>query len=332
MVAILNCMFERFTDRARQTVVFAQEEARELGHNYIGTEHILLGLLREGDGVAARSLGRLGIGLADVRAGVVGIVGEGHDSPSGHIPFTPRSKKVLELSLREAIQFGHNYIGTEHILLGLVREGEGVAAQVLIARGANLDRVRATVIDEVGRLTSERGQPGPRRTAGAEEALSGAQELAAGSAIGSHHLLEALARSEDGLASKVLASLGVDADALAAKIDELGIEGTSDVTPEETAARQMEVRIEGDEVHIVLGDESTVQLVRAITEQLGGPVRGDDAASGSLVGMWQSVTANLEELRRRIAPADDDDSGAESRSTILGRAIQSRLARRRRNR
>ena len=121
------------------------------------------------------------------------------------------------------------------------------------------------------------------------------------------------------MASKVLASLGVDADALAAKIDELGIEGTSDVTPEETAARQMDVRIEGDEVHIVLRDESTVQVVRAITEQVGGPVRGDDAVSGSLVGLWQSVTTSLEELRRRVTPADDP--GTESRSSIVVRAI-----------
>jgi hypothetical protein len=251
-------------------------------------------------------------------------------SGSGHIPFTPRSKKVLELSLREAIQFGHNYIGTEHILLGLVREGEGVAAQVLIARGADLDRVRATVVNEVARLASERGQLGPRRTGGAEEALSNAEQLAGGSPIGSHHLLEALARSEDGLAGKVLASLGVDPDALAAKIDELGIEGTSDVTPEETAARQMEVRIEGDEVHVVLRDESTVQIVRAITEELGGSIRGDDAVVGSLAGLWQAVTSDLEGLRGRVAPADDP--GTESRSTIVGRAIQSRLARRRRDR
>jgi ATP-dependent Clp protease ATP-binding subunit ClpA len=322
-------MFERFTDRARQTVVFAQEEARQLSHNYIGTEHILLGLLREGNGVAAKSLGRLGIGLADVRADVVLAVGRGTETPSGHIPFTPRSKKVLELSLREAIQFGHNYIGTEHILLGLVREGEGVAAKVLVARGADLDRVRATVVNEVGRLTSERGEQGPRRTDGAEEALANAEQLAGGSPLGSHHLLEALARSEDGLAGKVLASLGVDPEALSAKIDELGIDGTSDVTPEETAARQIEVRIEGDDVHIVLRDESTVQLARAITEQFGGSVRGDDPAVGSLVGVWRAINDGLEELRRRVAPIADDDPGTGIRSTIVGRAMQSRLARRR---
>ncbi len=139
-------MFERFTDRARRVVVLAQEEARMLNHNYIGTEHILLGLIHEGEGVAAKSLESLGISLEGVRSQVEEIIGQGQQAPSGHIPFTPRAKKVLELSLREALQLGHNYIGTEHILLGLIREGEGVAAQVLVKLGADLNRVRQQVI------------------------------------------------------------------------------------------------------------------------------------------------------------------------------------------
>ncbi|MGI8987195.1 MAG: ATP-dependent Clp protease ATP-binding subunit [Nocardioidaceae bacterium] len=139
-------MFERFTDRARRVVVLAQEEARMLSHNYIGTEHILLGLIHEGEGVAAKALESLGISLEAVRAQVEEIIGQGQQAPSGHIPFTPRAKKVLELSLREALQLGHNYIGTEHILLGLIREGEGVAAQVLVKLGADLNRVRQQVI------------------------------------------------------------------------------------------------------------------------------------------------------------------------------------------
>ncbi|NLF05341.1 MAG: NDP-hexose 4-ketoreductase, partial [Actinomycetales bacterium] len=142
-------MFERFTDRARRVVVLAQEEARMLNHNYIGTEHILLGLIHEGEGVAAKALDALGISLDAVRAQVQEIIGEGQQAPSGHIPFTPRAKKVLELSLREALQLGHNYIGTEHILLGLIREGEGVAAQVLGKLGADLNRVRQQVIQLV---------------------------------------------------------------------------------------------------------------------------------------------------------------------------------------
>ncbi|MCX7620276.1 MAG: ATP-dependent Clp protease ATP-binding subunit [Acidimicrobiales bacterium] len=151
-------MFERFTDRARRVVVLAQEEARLLNHNYIGTEHILLGLIHEGEGVAAKALESLGISLEAVRSQVEEIIGQGGSSPSGHIPFTPRAKKVLELSLREALQLGHNYIGTEHILLGLIREGEGVAAQVLVKLGADLSRVRQQVIQLLSGYSGTSGQ------------------------------------------------------------------------------------------------------------------------------------------------------------------------------
>jgi ATP-dependent Clp protease ATP-binding subunit ClpC len=139
-------VFERFTDRSRKVIVLAQEEARMLGHNYIGTEHILLGLVHEGEGVAARALDSLGISLDSVRREVQEIIGVGETAATGHIPFTPRAKKVLELALREALQFGHNYIGTEHILLGMIRQGEGVAAEVLEQLGAELHRVRQVVV------------------------------------------------------------------------------------------------------------------------------------------------------------------------------------------
>src|SRR5215469_5528052 len=139
-------MFERFTDQARRVVVVAQEESRNLGHDYIGTEHILLGILGAGESVAVQALTSLGVSLEAARQQVEEIVGRGSHEVSGHIPFTPRAKKVLELSLREAIQLGHNYIGTEHILLGLIREGEGVAAQVLTRLGADLNRTRQQVI------------------------------------------------------------------------------------------------------------------------------------------------------------------------------------------
>jgi ATP-dependent Clp protease ATP-binding subunit ClpC len=158
-------MFERFTDRARRVVVLAQEEARLLNHNYIGTEHILLGLIHEGEGVAAKALESLGISLEKVRQQVEEIIGAGQSPPSGHIPFTPRAKKVLELSLREALQLGHNYIGTEHILLGLIREGEGVAAQVLVKLGADLGRVRQQVIQL---LSGYSGSKEPAGAGGAE--------------------------------------------------------------------------------------------------------------------------------------------------------------------
>jgi ATP-dependent Clp protease ATP-binding subunit ClpC len=151
-------MFERFTDRARRVVVLAQEEARMLNHNYIGTEHILLGLIHEGEGVAAKALESMNISLEAVRSQVEEIIGQGQAAPTGHIPFTPRAKKVLELSLREALQLGHNYIGTEHILLGLIREGEGVAAQVLQKLGADLNRVRQTVIQLLSGYTAGKGE------------------------------------------------------------------------------------------------------------------------------------------------------------------------------
>jgi ATP-dependent Clp protease ATP-binding subunit ClpC len=140
-------MFERFTDRARRVIVDAQNEARSLGHNYIGPEHILLGLVNEGDGVGAKALEAMQISTDAIRGRIEEITGRGQAPPgTGHIPFTPRAKKVLELSLREALQLSHNYIGTEHILLGLIHEGDGVAAQVLVGLGVDLDRTRQLVI------------------------------------------------------------------------------------------------------------------------------------------------------------------------------------------
>jgi ATP-dependent Clp protease ATP-binding subunit ClpA len=235
-------MFERFTDRARRVVVLAQEEARLLDHNYIGTEHILLGLVREGEGVAAQALTSLRIDLGTVRRQVQDIIGQGGSSPSGHIPFTPRSKKVLELALREAIQLGHNYIGTEHILLGLIREGEGVASQVLTRLGADADRVRqqvvrllsgaqpvsegglaATPTDELRAsatsLTSRLGRElidgllYRRFTAGAHRVLllTESEALRLGSTnAGIEHLLLGLVAEEDGVAARALGTLGID--------------------------------------------------------------------------------------------------------------------------
>src|SRR6201994_3967531 len=173
-------MFERFTDRARRVLVLAQEEARLLNHNFIGTEHILLGLIHEGEGVAAKALESLGISLEAVREKVEETIGPAGSAPTGSPPFTPRAKKVLELSLREALQLGHNYIGTEHMLLGLVREGEGVAAQVLQSLGADLPRVRQQVIQLLsgyqGREGKEGAPAGATGTAG-QEAPSGSPVL-----------------------------------------------------------------------------------------------------------------------------------------------------------
>ena len=167
-------MFERFTDRARRVVVLAQDEARGLKHNYIGTEHLLLGLISEGEGVAAKALETLGIKGEAVRASVIEIIGEGEKPVEGHIPFTPRAKRVFELSLREALQLGHNYIGTEHLLLGLLKEGEGVAAQVLTKQGADLAQVRQTVIQMLSGY--QRGDDEGRESVGAGVGGSGGPE------------------------------------------------------------------------------------------------------------------------------------------------------------
>jgi Clp amino terminal domain, pathogenicity island component len=165
-------MVDRFTDRAERVVVLAQEEARVLNHNYIGTEHLLLGLIHEGEGVAAKALESLGISLEAVRQQVEEIIGWGQQAPPGCIPFTPRAKKALELSLREVLQFGDDHICTEHILLGLIREGQGVAAQVLVERGANLHRVRRQVIQLVhgyeGKESASAGAGWPERRSAAD--------------------------------------------------------------------------------------------------------------------------------------------------------------------
>jgi ATP-dependent Clp protease ATP-binding subunit ClpA len=157
-------MFERFTDRARRVVVLAQEEARLLNHDYIGTEHILLGLLRENGGVAGGGLESLGISVDAVRQQVKEMIGIGEQAPSGHVPFTPRAKKVLELSLRESLQLGHDYIGPEHIMLGLIREGDGVAAQVLVILGAHLNQLRQQTLQRLPGFQGE-DEPGIMRAA-----------------------------------------------------------------------------------------------------------------------------------------------------------------------
>jgi ATP-dependent Clp protease ATP-binding subunit ClpC len=211
-------MFERFSDRARRVVVLAQEEARLLNHNYIGTEHILLGLVHEREGVAARALDSLDVKLGRVRQQVEQIIGQGDSSPSGHIPFTPRAKKVLELSLREALQLGHNYIGTEHILLGLLREGEGVACQVLVKLGANLPKVRARVLELVADDGGE-GAAAPTPTLSAElraviEEARGEAAAAGESEVAPIHMFLAAVQHPDGAAGRMLHMVGVDPEEL----------------------------------------------------------------------------------------------------------------------
>ena len=225
-------MFERFTDRARRVVVLAQEEARFLNHNHIGTEHILLGLVHENEGVAAQVLESLNIRLDAVRREVEGLVGRGESPPSEHIPFTPGAKKVLELSLREAIQLGHNYIGTEHILLGLLREGEGMGCQVLVKLGANLPTVRARVLQLVAK------RPG---TGASEALLTLSPELAAvldearraaeangESEVTPIYLFLAAVENPDGAAGRMLRSVGVDPEQLRRQLRGESDEGPRD--------------------------------------------------------------------------------------------------------
>ena len=225
-------MFERFSDRARRVIVLSQEEARLLNHNYIGTEHILLGLIAETEGVAARALVSLGVKLDTVRHEVEEIIGQGDSSPSGHIPFTPRAKKVLELSLREAMQLGHNYIGTEHILLGLVREGEGVACQVLVKLGASLPKVRARVV----RLLDEDGgeataAPVPRLSSELMAVLDEARRAAEATGapeVAPIHLFLAAVEHPDGAAGRMLRVVGVDPEELRAQVADESDEESGD--------------------------------------------------------------------------------------------------------
>jgi ATP-dependent Clp protease ATP-binding subunit ClpA len=262
-------MFERFTNRARHVIVLSQEEARRLQHNYIGTEHVLLGLVGESEGLAGRALQTFGITLDVVRRDVVDIVGTGKSTMTGHIPFTPRGKKILELSLREAVQLQHNYIGTEHILLGLIREKDGVGVAVL-KRHADLGAIRAAVLDLLPAAASEAargrrwlrhlssslakpGEPGEpsapaeqtvlSATPAADTTLSEAARLAGIQPVGSHHLLLAALADADSAAAKALAALGVDLNQAKEALRTVDVTGTSDEQPEEAGRRQMVIRV-----------------------------------------------------------------------------------------
>ena len=328
----LILMFERFTNRARHAVVLAQEEARRLDHNYIGTEHILLGLLGEPDGLACRALAGVGMSLEAARNEVTAIVGTGAASVSGHIPFTPRAKKTLELSLREALQLHHNYIGTEHILLGLIREGEGVAAQVL-KQHADLTVIQAAVLDLLPAASAEAartrrwlrrpgavapgeagapaGQTVLNTTPAADTTLSEAARLAGSRPVGSHHLLLAALADPDTAAARALAALGVDLDRAKETLRGADITGTSDEPPEEAGRRQMIIQVTGDRLTIEATDPVLTEAGRAALQALGdqasppGTIRGDLPACASLSTVWQALHDSLHSIQRRPAqPAD----------------------------
>jgi ATP-dependent Clp protease ATP-binding subunit ClpA len=322
-------MFERFTNRARHVVVLAQEEARRLQHNYIGTEHVLLGLLGEPDGLAGRALEGLGMSLEAARHEVTAIIGTGTAAPSGHIPFTPRAKKTLELSLREALQLQHNYIGTEHILLGLISEGEGVAAQVL-KQHADLAAIRAAVLDllpaagaEAARARRWLRRPaaaGPGEAGGPAEPtvlnatpagdtiLGEAARLAGSQPVGSHHLLLAALADPDTAAARALAALGVDLDQAKATLRGADVTGTSDEPPEEAGRRQMVILVTGDRLTIEATDPVITEAGRAALHALGGQasppgtIRGDLPACASLSTAWQALHDSLHSIQRRAEP------------------------------
>ncbi len=337
-----GAMFERFTNRARRAVVLAQEEARGLNHNYIGTEHILLGLLEPG-GIAAQALSRFQMTAAGTRDEVRARVGAGSDPPKGKIPFTPRAKKTLELSLREALSLHHNYIGTEHILLGLTREGEGVAAQILTGHAGDLEAVRQAVLDLLpaaealqGRRwlrrrnaplegePGERGEPaepgdqgGMATTPAADAGLAEAARLAGGQAVGSHHLLLAALADPDSAAARTLAALGVNLDEARAALRNADVAGTSDEPPEQRGRRHMAVRVTGESLTLEVTDPALVALARAAIEAVGdqaaepGTIPGDLPVSGSLAQVWLALRDSLEDIREHAARGSRDFGGEE---------------------
>jgi ATP-dependent Clp protease ATP-binding subunit ClpC len=313
-------MFERFSGQARQVVVLAQEEARELDHNYIGTEHILLGLLAAPDSAAGVSLTALGYTRDNVRAKVEAMIGRGKASPGGHIPFTPRAKKVLELSLREALQLKHNYIGTEHILLGLLREGEGVGAQVL-AEKHPLDRIRGDVLARV-ESPGAREAYGAGRTPAAHEVLALAAELAGEAPVGSHHILEAILQQPDSAAAKVLTEAGINLDQLTAILDEVNTEDTTDDTPEQAAARQLELSVTDATVTVVLRDPGSLELGKQIVELNGGPLAARGPQLDLLGRLWTAVNGWLAATARTLTPEPEETDESS------GRGLRSRFRRR----
>ncbi|HJV12991.1 MAG TPA: Clp protease N-terminal domain-containing protein [Propionibacteriaceae bacterium] len=313
-------MFERFSGQARQVVVLAQEEARDLDHNYIGTEHVLLALLATSDSLAGASLKGLGYTHDDVRAKVEVMVGRGKTAPSGHIPFTPRAKKVLELSLREALHLKHNYIGTEHILLGMLREGEGRGAQILADKHP-LDRIRGELL---ARIESPAGREshGEGRTPAAHEVLALAAELAGDTPVGSHHILEAILQQPDSAAAKALIDAGIDLDQLAAKLDEISTEDTADDTPEEAAARQLEFSVSDDAVTVVLRDRGSVELGKQIVNFSGVPPTAQGAQVDLHVQLWTVINSWLASTARALAPSSKETE------ELFSRGVRSRFRRR----
>ncbi len=311
-------MFERFNPEARDTVIQAQEEARQLGHNYIGTEHLLLALLASTtDTVARQTLNGLGVDHERVRDQILEIIGRGEGAQPGHIPFTPRSKKVLELSLREALRLRHKLIAAEHILLGLIREGEGVAAQILAGQGVDFDRLRQEIVDAIGGEPRGRGRfgrgrsmrvPVPRfssMTRGGARVADRAGSLAQGTPVGSQHYLLGILAEEESLAAKALGALGVTREAVEAKLAEVGAEGTSDEPPEAAGARATSLSVSGDTVEVRIQDLALAEhLTGALALQQTNVLQGTSLPGSERI--WKALQPVLRDVVRDLETATSE--------------------------
>src|SRR5450631_531692 len=320
-------MFERFTTRARHVVVLAQDESRRLNHNYIGTEHLLLGLLAERDGVAGRALDSVGVTLDQVRARVEAAVGLGKKPPKGHIPFTPRAKKVLELGLREALSLRHDYIGTEHLLLGLIREREGLGSKVLSQLGVDGLTLRSRVLELVppadpAGLWRRRFWPRQqidvptvavgaesRNTTAADVSLDEARRLAGETAVGSHHLLLATLSDPSSAAAKALSSLGLDLDQARSALRDVDVAGTTDEQPEEAGRRQLVMRLDGATLVLETSDATLIEHANAALVVVGSTdhtIRGDDPRSTEFAEVWRAWRDALAGIAAQAWRGDDD--------------------------
>ena len=323
-------MFERFTPRARHVVVLAQEEARTLQHNYIGTEHLLLGMFGEPESIGARVLISFGLSRDQVRDDVLAEVGTGQARMEGHIPFTPRAKKVLEYALREALELQHNYIGTEHIVLGLLREGDGVGAKVIRAhvpdpaavrvRMAVLDLIPAAKPDTRRRWLRRIGSSSTGTTAGpqsesldttpaADAALQEALQLAGAQPVGSQHLLLAVLADPNSAAARALAELGVDLDRARDTLRGAEVVDTTDESPEDIGRRHMKIRVTDERVVVEAADPTVLQWGNAVIAALGdeieesGTISGEQDFAPSITQVWLAIRDCFDDMIRRIATA-----------------------------
>ncbi|HUP86106.1 MAG TPA: Clp protease N-terminal domain-containing protein [Acidimicrobiales bacterium] len=282
-------MFERFTDRARRVLVLAQDEAKAMEHDFLGTEHLLLGMVKEGEGVAAKALTELGVDHEGLRAKVLALIPVGEPgAASGAPPFTPRSKHVLELSLREALDMNHNYIGTEHLLLGLIRDGEGVAAQVLVAAGLSPSAVRAKVVSMLAGFAAT-SSPFGRTTPAATLLGTRAKAIAATDAVGSHHFLLGILEDPTSLGARVLTSLGVTREAVAARVRDIGVAGTTDELPTVRATAPKPFRFDfGNGVTLEVADAEQAKQIALVLSGATGE-EATAAAVASIVADALSV-------------------------------------------